>query len=204
MRSPEPEQREWCRVKAATPTVSSPPPPSSFLPCPPGNGCSVQCLSPCGTGAEVTAALGSGLPREQGPRLWASCCLTTSRSRALPDLVALGEMLHPSPVFSPVTAEGQGHLVERTPVMHTRHSLDLAHPGGPVLSSSLCPSLTVSERCRGQMCPGVSWPAYPIALRPHGSRVPGGEVRSGGRDTGKRWPRRRHSVASALAPAFKR
>lgn len=48
--------------------------------------------------------------------------------QGLPDLVALGELLHPSPVFSPVTAEGQGDLVERTPVMHTRHSLDLAHP----------------------------------------------------------------------------
>lgn len=105
---------------------------TSFLfpacPAQPGNGCSVPCLPPCGTGAEVTAALGSGLPREQGPQAVGSCCLTTSRSRALPDLVALGELLHPSPVFSPVTAEGQGDLVVRTPVMHTHHSLDLAHP----------------------------------------------------------------------------
>lgn len=45
---------------------------TSFLfpacPAQPGNGCSVPCLPPCGTGAEVTAALGSGLPREQGPQ----------------------------------------------------------------------------------------------------------------------------------------
>lgn len=43
--------------------------------------CSV--CHPVGRGRGHSSS-GSGLPGEQGPRLWASCCLTASRSRACP------------------------------------------------------------------------------------------------------------------------